>query len=97
MYNIYVTSGFCKKSKERIPAKIQDVTVPHRNTIPRIMNKTSRGITRTHKRKAKRKVLTEEKFDEIGAGLNILLDNPSNALNKRLGSQNHQHKLPQNM
>jgi hypothetical protein len=36
-------------------------------------------------------VFTEEKMDEIGARLQLLIENPSDALHRRQGFQNCQH------
>jgi transposase len=70
MYDAYVKSGSTRKVKRRFRRKFQDVTVPHRKTIHRIVNKVRQtGSLMDRKPKHKRRVLTEEKLDEIGARL----------------------------
>jgi hypothetical protein len=70
IYDTYVKSGSARKVRRRFGRKFQDVTVPQRETVHRLMNKvreTESVLDR--KTESKRRVLTEEKLDEIGARL----------------------------
>jgi transposase len=70
MYDAYVKSGSARKVRRRFRRKFQDVTVPHRETVHRIVNKVREtGSLLDRKPELKRRVLTEEKLDEIGARL----------------------------
>jgi transposase len=71
MYDTYVKSGCIRTVRRRFAHKFQDVTIPHRKTIHAIVNKVRQtGSLLDRKRTvSKRRVLTEEKLDEIGARL----------------------------
>lgn len=70
MYDAYVKSGSARKVRRRFRRKFQDVSVPHRETVHRIVNKVrATGSLLDRKPELKRRVLTEEKLDEIGARL----------------------------
>jgi hypothetical protein len=71
MYDTYVKSGCVRTVRRRFARKFQDVTIPHRKTIHAIVNKVRQTGSLLDKKRtvSKRRVLTEEKLDEIGARL----------------------------
>jgi transposase len=71
MYDTYVKSGCIRTVRRRFARKFQVVTIPHRKTIHAIVNKVRQTGSLLNKKRAvsKRRVLTEEKLDEIGARL----------------------------
>jgi transposase len=70
MYDTYVKSGSARKVRRRFRHKFQNVTVPQRETVHRLVNKVRwTGSVLDRKAESKRRVLTEEKLDEIGAQL----------------------------
>jgi hypothetical protein len=66
-----VKSGCVRTVRRRFAHKFQDVTIPHRKTIHAIVNKVRQTGSLLDKKRtvSKRRVLTEEKLDEIGARL----------------------------
>lgn len=71
MYDTYVKSGCVRTVRRRFAHKFKNVTIPHRKTIHAIVNKVRQTGSLLDKRRtvSKRRVLTEEKLDEIGARL----------------------------
>lgn len=71
MYDAYVKSGCVRTVRRRFAHKFQDVTIPHRKTIHAIVNKVRQTGSLLDKKRtvSKRRVLTEEKLDEVGARL----------------------------
>jgi transposase len=70
MYDTYVKSGSARKVRRRFRLKYPGVTVPQLETVHKLVNKVRRtGSVLDRKAKSKRRVLTEEKLDEIGAQL----------------------------
>jgi hypothetical protein len=70
MYNTYVESGSTRKKGRRFWHKFQDVTVPHRKIIHRIVNKLREtGLLLDKNPESKCRMLTEEKSDESSATL----------------------------
>lgn len=70
IYDAYVRSGSPSKVRRRFGLKFRDVPVPSRETVHRTVNKVREtGSLQDRKPESKRRVLTEEKLDEIGAKL----------------------------
>jgi len=70
MYDTYVKTGSARKARRKFRRKFPDATVPHRETVHRIVNKVRQtGSVLDKKPESKRRVLTEKKLDEIGARL----------------------------
>jgi transposase len=70
LYDTYVKYGSARKCRRKFRRKFCDETVPSRQTIHNLVNKVrSTGLLIDKKQKHKRRVLTEEKLDDIGARL----------------------------
>jgi response regulator of citrate/malate metabolism len=69
IYNAYVKYGSTRKCRRKFPHKIRDERFPSRQRIHNLVNKLRTGHLIDKKQKHKRRVLTEEKLDDIGARL----------------------------
>jgi hypothetical protein len=68
--NIYVKYGSARKCRRKFLRKFHDERVPSRQTIHNLVNKLrSTGVGIDKKQTCKRRVLTEENLDDIGATL----------------------------
>jgi hypothetical protein len=66
------------KCRQKFKCKFRDERVPSRQTIHHLVNKLA-GLLTDKKLKYKRRVLTEEKLDDVGARLEHNLENHRNA------------------
>jgi transposase len=70
LYDTYVKYGSARKCRRKFRRKFCDERVPSRQAIHNLVNKVrSTGLLIDKKQKHKRRVLTEEKLDDIGARL----------------------------
>jgi transposase len=70
LYDAYVKCGSARKCRRKFRRKFRGETVPSRQTIHNLVNKLrSTGLLIDKKQKHKRRVLTEEKLDDMGARL----------------------------
>jgi hypothetical protein len=70
MYDTYVKYGSAGKCRQKFRRKYRDGSVPSRQTIHNLVNKLRiTELLIDKKTKRKRRVLTEEKLDDIGARL----------------------------
>jgi transposase len=73
LYDTYVKYGSAGKSRRKFRRQFRGERVPSRQTIHNLVNKLrTTGFLIDKKTKHKRRVLTEEKLDEIGARLFLL-------------------------
>jgi hypothetical protein len=91
MYDIYIKNG-SRKAKRGFQYKFQDVTVQHRRTIHRIVNKDTATLVAT-KPESKHCVINEEKNNETGSRLQHI---PQKFLHPRPVFQNHNNESLQN-
>lgn len=92
MYDTYMRSGSTRKVRIRFRSKFQDVTVPHRRTIHRVVNKVVQTGSLLDSRNRNVECLLKRNWMKSVLGLK----KHSNALHRRPGFQNRQHELPQN-
>jgi len=93
MYNTSMKSGSVGKER-RLKFKFQDVT--HAQTIQRTVNELREaGFLLNMKAELKYWVLTEDKLDEISAGIEHPLWKSLRCLAQEMEFQNNQCKLPQ--
>jgi hypothetical protein len=70
LYDTYMKYGSTGKCRQKLLHKFYEVRVPSRQTIHNLTNKhKTAGLLIGNKTKHKRRVLTEEKLDNIGATL----------------------------
>jgi transposase len=70
LYVTYVKYGSARKCRRKFRRKFCGERVPSRQTIHNLVNKLrTTGLLIENKQKHKRRVLTEEKLDDIGARL----------------------------
>jgi hypothetical protein len=70
LYDSYVIYGSARNCRRKFRCKFYDGRVPSRQTIHNLVNKLrTRELLIDKKQKYKRRVLTEEKLDDIGARL----------------------------
>ncbi|XP_069683792.1 probable ATP-dependent RNA helicase DDX52 isoform X1 [Periplaneta americana] len=70
LYDTYVKCSSARQCQTNFHHKFPDVTIPSRTTVHNLVNKVRRtGSILNKKRVQERRVLTEEKLDEIGARL----------------------------
>lgn len=70
MYDSYVVTNSCREVRRRFLTEFPDVPAPHRDTVRKLVNKfRDTGSILDKKRRVKRRVLTEEKLDEVGERL----------------------------
>jgi transposase len=73
VYDTYVKYGYAGKCRRKFRHKFRGERVPSRQTIHNLVNELrTTGFLIDKKTKHKRRVLTEEKLDEIGARLFLL-------------------------
>jgi Fe2+ transport system protein FeoA len=73
VYDTYVKYGSAGKCRRKFQRKFHGERVPSRQTIHNLVNKLrTMGFLIDKKTEHKRRVLTEEKLDEIGARLFLL-------------------------
>jgi transposase len=73
MYDTYVKYGCVGKCRRKFGRKFRGERIPSRQTNHNLVNKLrTTGFLIEKKRKHKRRVLTEEKLEEIGARLFLL-------------------------
>lgn len=95
MYDTYVKSGSAREVRRRFRRKFQEITVPQRETVHKLVNKVRRtGSVLDRKAEWKRRLLTEENWMKSAHILNIPLGNLLDALHKRWGFLHLQHGLP---
>jgi hypothetical protein len=66
LYDTYVKYGSARKCRRKFRSKFRDERVPSREAIHNSMNKLRTGLLTDKKQKHERRVLTEEKLDDIG-------------------------------
>jgi hypothetical protein len=70
LYDTYVIYGSAGKCRQKCQRKFRDERVPSRQTIHNLVHKLrTTELLIDRKQKHKRRVLTEEKLDDIGASL----------------------------
>lgn len=70
LYDTYVKCNSARKCQRKFVRKFPGVRVPHRNTIQNLVNKVrTTGVITDLKPERTRRVLTEEKLDDIAARL----------------------------
>jgi transposase len=70
MYDTHVNYGFARKCRRKCRRKFREERVSSRQTIRNLVNKlTTTGLVIDNKQKPKRRVLTEEKLDDMGTRL----------------------------
>jgi transposase len=70
LHDTYVKYGSAGKCRRKFRSKFRDERVPSRQTVYNLVNKlTTTGLLIDKKAKHTRRVLTEEKLDDIGARL----------------------------
>jgi transposase len=80
LYDSYVKCNSARKSQRKFGRKFPGVRVPTRYAIHYLVNKVRKtGVLRDSKPKRQRRVLTEEKLDEIGA---LFEQSPRMSLNR---------------
>jgi transposase len=85
-YDSYVKYGYAGKCRRKFRTKLCDEGVPSRQTIHNLVNKLTRtGLLIDKKHKHKRRVLTKEKLDDIGARIEHIPRKSQKCLNQETG------------